>query len=260
MNKNRLVASLEAKLSKSVGYRADLQLGDVRKINNSTAHFLLSFASETAPTGDDIADYFVRNYNAKVTPYMSTARVYNHQQVVTVVASLLNLTRDIKDTKYMKPVIEGALYLDVPLEETWEVVESSGQKVLARKMKDDIMAIVSARRQKMMDDGMNKSRHQTFAYLAEASNFLKYVAFLDKGDKVKIFCDGQIHEDAEVLAVSEDTVKVKCSAKGVINIPRASVLEVLKRAPEKEEEMRQKVEDYFTEAYGDPNYAKKLAK
>ena len=98
MNQNRAFAKLEQKLSSSVGHRVDLQFADARRINASTAHFMLAYTDTKIPSSDEIADFFVRKYNAKITPFLSTARVYKTQKVITVVAQILSITRDIEDT------------------------------------------------------------------------------------------------------------------------------------------------------------------
>lgn len=256
MNNQRIVASLEQKLAQGVGHRVDLQLADARKVNKTTAHFMIAFA-ETAPTSDEISEFFVRQFNAKITPYISTAKVYEKEKVVTVVASLLNVTRELKDVekKGMATVIKGSVYLDVPLQEVWEVQERQGQKVLVRKVKDDIMAIVQARRNAMMDSNFG---HKTFAALAQGSNLLKYLALLEKGDHVKAYIDEKI-VDAEVLAVNDQEVKIKY-AGGLATVPRQAVVEISQRSAEKEKASQQLVEEYFSKAYGDPDYAKQLVR
>lgn len=255
MNNQRIVAALEKKMTRDVGHRVDLSLADARRINKSTAHFMVSFAN-TTPTSDEISEFFIRQFNAKITPYVSTARVYDKDKVVTVVASILNVTRDMGDVKKqaMATVIEGSVYLDVPLQEMWEVQERAGKKVLVRKMKDDIMAIVQARRNSMVDSNSQK----TFAALAQGSSLLRYLAMLEKGDNVKAYLDEKI-VDAEVLAVTETEVKLKHSG-GMATVPRQAVVEIVSRSVEKQGKQDKMVEDYFTQAYGDPGYAKELTR
>lgn len=252
-----MYSSLEKKLSKSIGYRTDLQMSDAHKIDKHTAHFMLSFTGDS-PTNDDIADFFIRKFNAKVTPLIATSRVNTKEKVVTVVASMLNISREFKDHSKMTPVIAGSTYLDVPLQEVWEVKERSGQKVLVRKMKEDIMAMVEARKKVMFDQ--SSSRHKTFASLAQNDGLLKYLAILEKGDVVKAYVDGMIVEDCVVLAVTSTEAKLKISAdedKDLV-IPRQAVIEVQKRNAVSEKDMQKKLEEYFTDAYGDPGYAKEL--
>ena len=254
MDYNRAFAKLEQKLSSSVGHRVDLQFADARRINTSTAHFMLAYTDDKIPSSDEITDFFVRKYNAKITPFLSTARVYKSQKVITVVGQILSLTRDIEDTKksFMKPVIEGAVYLDVPLQETWEVNEIEGRKVLVRKVKDDIIALVNARKKTMMDSYSTK----TFASLVSAENVTRYLAILDKGDMVRVLMGDKVIE-AEVISIKDDQIKVKYKGK-MESVARQHVLEIVGKNPAITEKEDKKMVDYFTEAYGDEKYAEKL--
>jgi len=254
MNQNRAFAKLEQKLSSSVGHRVDLQFADARRINASTAHFMLAYTDTKIPSSDEIADFFVRKYNAKITPFLSTARVYKTQKVITVVAQILSITRDIEDTNksFMKPVIEGAVYLDVPLQETWEVAERAGTKVLVRKVKDDIIALVNARKKTMMDSYSTK----TFASLAVGDNVTRYLAILDKGDYVRVLVDEKVIQ-AEVVSVKDDQVKVKYKG-GMTSVPRQNVLEIVGKNPALVEKQEQEMVNYFAKAYGDEDYAEDM--
>jgi len=254
MNQDRAFAKLEKKLSTAVGHRVDLQFADARKINKSTAHFMLAYTDDHIPNSDEIADFFVRKYNAKITPFLSTARVYKHQKVVTVVAQVLSITRDYDDIKkpFMKPVIEGAVYLDVPLQETWEIDEREGRKVLVRKVKDDIIALVNARKKTMMDSYSNK----TFASLVSGENITRYLSILDKGDYVRVLVDEKVIE-AEIISVKDEQVKLKYKG-GMTTVPRQNILEVVGKNPAITEKQDKAMVDYFSEAYGDEKYAEEL--
>jgi len=254
MNHNRAFAKLEQKLSSSVGHRVDLQFADARRINASTAHFMLAYTDDKIPSSDELADFFVRKYNAKITPYMSTAKVYKSQKVVTVVAQVLSITRDIEDTKksFMRPIIEGATYLDVPLQETWEVQEREGKKVLVRKVKDDIIALVNARKKTMMDSYSS----QTFASIVSGDNVTRYLNILDKGDYVRVLVDEKVIE-AEIVSVNDDQVKVKYKG-GMKSVPRQHVLEIVGKNPAQVEKQEKEMVNYFSKAYGDEGFAEDL--
>lgn len=254
MNQERIFASLEKKLSKAVGHRADLQYADARRINTTTAHFMLAYTDENPPSSNDIAEFFVRKYNAKITPFMSTAKVYKAQKVITVVAQVLSITRDINDVRKLTPVIEGAVYLDVPLQETWEISEREGRKVLVRKVKDDVMALVAARKKSMMDSYSNT----TFASLVKGDNITRFLNVIDKGDYVRVLIEDKV-VDAEVLSASDANVRIKYSG-GTVSVPRHNVLEVTAKSPALVEKQEKKMVDYFSEAYGDEKYAEKLIK
>jgi len=255
MNKHRLLDRLEQKINASVGHRVDLQFADARRINRNTARFMLAYSDDQAPTSDEITDFFSRKFNFKITPFLSTAKVYSGERCVTVVAQILSLTRDISDVKHrgMVPVIQGAVYLDVALKETWEVEDREGQKVLVRNVKDDIMALVQARKKSMLDS----RSQQSFASFSKA-DLLKYLALLEKGDHVRVLVDDKV-VDAEVLAVTDAEVKVKTKG-GMKTIPRQSIVDVISKSAQHQDKMLKDAADYYTDAYGDPGYAQKLAK
>ena len=254
MNKNRLLDRLEHKISASVGHRVDLQFADARRINRNTAHFMLAYEGDT-PKSQEITDFFSRKFDFKITPFISTARIYKNQGCVTVVAQIIHLTRELNDVKKrgMCPVIEGAVYLDVDLQETWGVEDREGVKVLVREVKDDIMALVQARKKSMLDSRSTT----TFASLSQG-DLLKYLTLLEKGDQVRVLVDDKV-VDGEVVAVSDAQIKVKTKG-GLKTLPRQSVVDVVSKSPDKEDKMLSDAEDYFTEAFGDPGYAKNLTK
>lgn len=256
MNHERIFANLEKKLSSSIGHRVDLQFVDARRVNRSTAHFMLAYTDSKIPSSDELADYFVRKYNAKITPFLSTAKVYKSQQVVTVVAQTLNLTRDVDDIKRpgMVAIIEGATYLDVPLQETWEIESREGKKVLVRKCKDDIMALVEARKKTMMDSYSKSS----FASLAVGDSITRFLNILDKGDMVRVLVEDKV-VNAEVISVGEADVKVKYKG-GTANVPKSNVLEITGKSKIVEEKKEKELINYFSKAYGDEDFAEDLVK
>ena len=254
MRNHTMLDRLEQKINASVGHRADLQYSDARRINRNTAHFMLAYSGDKAPSSQDIGDFFARKFDYKLTPFLSTARVYDTQKVVTVVAQILSITREIEDIKRqnMVPVIQGAVYLDVPLEETWQVEDREGRKVLVRRVKDDIMALVQARKKSMLDSSSDK----TFASIARGDTLLKFLALLEKGDQVRVMMDDKI-VDAEVVAVTESEVKVRTKG-GMKTLPRQSVVDVVARSPEKQAMSLDEQKQYYTDAFGDPEYAEQL--
>jgi hypothetical protein len=154
----------------------------------------------------------------------------------------------------MCPVIEGAVYLDVPLQETWEISEREGRKVLVRKVKDDVMALVAARKKSMMDSYSNT----TFASLVQGDSITRFLNVIDKGDFVRVLVEDKV-VDAEILAANDAEVKVKYSG-GMVSVPRQNVLEVTGKSPALLEKQEKEMTDYFTKAYGDEKFAQNLVK
>lgn len=258
MNTDKLVASLANKITASVGHRADLEISDVRRINSTTAHFLVTYASEQSPSAADLNQFFLKRFDAKVVPYTTTAKLWASEKAITVVAGILNITREYEDIQRSKmiPVIAGYSYLDVPMQEKYEVQERNGKKVLVKKVKEDIMAIVGARKQVMMDQSYSPTR-KTFANVAKASGLMRFLAEPSKGDLVRVMHDDK-HFEGEVMSVSADTIKVK-GPNYTADLPKQAVLEVIKKKEDSEEARLKSQEDYYSKAYGSPEYAKKLA-
>jgi len=252
LNMSRLTRRLQEKIGESVGHRVDLVQADLRKIDKETAHFMLAYES-SVPTTDEIAEFFVRQYNTKIIPELATARVCPEHNVVTVVASVLNLTRDYADREKMTPVIAECTYLDSAMGEIWEVKDSGDNKVLSRNVKDDIKAIVQARRNLMIDPKTNK----TFASV-DVSSSLMNISMIEEGDIVKAYVKGKLHEDCLVEKVGENDVQVTTADMLSLSLPKQAVIEVKKK---KGGNVNQReVQKYFADAYGDKQFAKKLTK
>lgn len=248
MDLSRVYKSLEKKVNADLGHRPDLSLCDCRNINKTTAHFMVEYDGAT-PKASDISEFFLKTFDSKITPCMATAKVYAHKKAVTIIGQMLNLTKPIDEVKKgnLKPVIAGALYIDAPLDDMWEVKESEGSKVLVRKVKENIMDIVEARKSAMMNSYSNKC----FASLANFnSNKL-----VENGDIVSIFHNdlGKV-VDAVVVAITNKDLKVKYEG-GMFPVQPGEILEVKSKDMDKKQ-----LEDYYTKAFGDPSYAKKLVR
>ena len=254
MDLNRVCSSLERKINEGLGYRPDLSLADARKITSTAAHFMLEYTGN-APSSKDVNEFFLKKFNAKITPCVSTARVYNNHKVVTIVGELLNITRDVKDVNKMKPVIAGQLYIDAPMQDMWEVQSRDGQKVLVRKIKDDIMSIVEARKQAMI----NSHSHKTFASLKiTAAEMGVYFRNIENGDQLKVYFNGRLIDVDAIRLNDDDTVTVNIDSQQV-NVSLNSIMEIRKSEKSKEQE-QQKMQKYFSDAYGDPGYAESLTR
>jgi hypothetical protein len=105
----------------------------------------------------------------------------------------------------------------------------------------------------------SQSGRRSFAILASGGDQLDlYLALLEKGDQVKVYMDNHV-VDAEVLSSDEGQVKVKYKG-GTASVPRHAIVEVCGRNPATEEKVKKEAQDYYTDAYGDPGYAKELTR
>lgn len=247
-----IASRLADKVSKNVGHRVDMSISDYYQLNSTSARFMLEYENKH-PTSEEVTDFFIRKFGGKVTPDMSTAKVIQKESVIVVVANIVNYHRPVDDSKKMKTVIAGYQYFDEALQETWEVKDVNGHKVLARKLRDDITSIVEARRKAMM----NKSTNKTFASLKATSALVRSISLVGVGDIVKAYHNGKQYDNCEVTKVGADTAELKTSA-GNLKVDKSQILEVVAKSEEAIVAEDEKLVEYFTKAYGDPEYAKKL--
>ncbi len=248
-----IAARLADKVKTQVGHRVDLAIADYVTMNPTTARFMLEYEGDY-PTSEDITGFFTKKFSGKVFPDMSTAKVVESQNVIVVVANMVNYHRPIQDTKNMKPVLAGYTYFDEALAETWEVKEVNGQKVLARKLKDDINSIVEARKRAMMDNSK-----KTFASLKATASVLRSIALVEEGDIVNAYHNGRQYNNCVVVSASASEVELKHESNP-LRVNRSQVLEVVAKASELTAADENKLIAYYTKAFGDAQYAKKLVK
>ena len=254
MDVSKSIASrLAEKVKASVGHRVDLAIADYVTMNPTTARFMLEYDGDY-PTSEDISGFFTKKFNGKVFPDMSTAKVVESQNVIIVVANMVNYHRPIQDTKMMKPVLAGYTYFDETLAETWEVKEVNGQKVLARKLKDDINSIVEARKRIMMENSK-----KTFASIKATASNLRSIALVEEGDIVNAYHNGRQYNNCVVVKASSSDVELKYESNP-LKVNRSQVLEVVAKASEVTAATESELIAYYTKAYGDAAYAKKLVK
>lgn len=250
-----LAKKLSNKIQEQVGHRVDLSVADFYKMTPTSARFMLEFDSNKKPASEEITDFFVRQYNGKIMPDLTTAKVIPSESVIVVVASMINYNRPIADSSKMKQVIAGYSYFDEKLQESWDVKEINGQKVLSRKIRDDIGSIVEARRKVMM----NKSTKKTFASLKATASNIREVTLVDAGDLVTAYHNGRQYENCEVTKVNASDVELRYGDKS-FRVDRSALLDVTAKSESVAVQDEQKLIDYFSKAYGNEEYARKLVK
>ncbi len=244
---------LSSKIKEQVGHRVDLVVADLLTINQSTARFMLEFEGKH-PSSEEITDFFTRKFSGKVSPDMSTAKLVPSENVIVVVANMVNYHRPITDSSKMTQVVAGYSYFDENLQESWIVKDVNGTKVLARKLKDDISSIVEARKKVMMEQSK-----KTFASLKATANIVRSIALVEEGDIVHAYHNGCQYDNCVVVKAGAEEVELKHESK-TLKTNKSAVLEVVAKASELTGADQNKLIAYYTKAYGDAAYAKKLVK
>lgn len=245
---------LSNKIKEQVGHRVDMAIADYLKINQSTARFMVEYDGDNYPSSEEITEFFMRKFNGKVSPDMSTAKVVKSENVIVVVANMVNYHRPVSDSAKMTQVVAGYSYFDETMQESWIVKDVNGQKVMARKLKDDISSIVEARKRVMMDNSK-----KTFATLKATASVIRSISLVEEGDIVHAYHNGCQYDNCVVVKAGADEVELKHEAK-TIKTNKSAVLEVVAKASDLTSVDENKLIAYYTKAFGDANYAKKLVK
>jgi hypothetical protein len=168
--------------------------------------------------------------------------LHNKEGAVTVLASLYRPTRPIEDAQDLVEVISGTQFLDSELGQTWEVREEEGQKYLIRSTKDNIEDIIKERRRRMSIQ----------ARTVTATDLSAGIPNLNVKDVVRYYDGGKILKGT----VSNMTgTHVTVDGKSV---DKHAVIEICQTSPITTKTQQTEMQEYFSKAYGDPNYVKPM--
>jgi hypothetical protein len=247
----RMLGRLREKMTSKVGHRADLYLGDFRSINKITAQLLIGYDDRFGvPTGNHISEFMVKSFEGKVVPQMATAKVHNDIEAISVVAEIYRPTRRMDEAENMT-CIASTLYVDSDMGETWEVMGDETSKFLARVMKDDIGAILNERRKRMAS--------QFTGDVCLANALSAGINQVEEGALVRFYWNAKVLQ-GEVTQVMENGVRINAEDGGTFTVPREAVTEVLRWSDKTESNLKEKLGQYFSEAYGFKDYGQQIAR
>jgi hypothetical protein len=135
--------------------------------------------------------------------------------------------------------------------ETWEVMGDEDTKYLARVMKDDIGAILQERRNRMTSQFTGK------VCLANARS--AGINQVEQGALVRFYWNSSVLQ-GEVTQVQENGIKINAEDGGTFTVPREAVTEVLRWSSKTENNLKETLGDYFSDAYGFEDYGQQLAR
>lgn len=247
----RMLARLRGKMASKVGHRADLYLGDYRTINQTTAQILIGYGDRFGiPTGNDITDFMVKSFSGQIVPQMATAKVHGDIEAISVVAEIYRPTRRLEEKNSMT-AIASTQYVDSDMGETWEVMGDDETKYLARVMKDDIGAILQERRNRMTSQFTGK--------VCLANALSAGINQVEQGCLVRFYWNSSVLQ-GEVTQVQEHGIKINAEDGGTFTVPREAVTEVLRWSSKTENNLKETLGDYFSNAYGFEDYGQQLAR
>lgn len=230
---------------KNLPPRSDMQIVDIRPIDSMKANVLIAYETQvgTPPTLSQLERFVSATFDKRIIAHTETAQIHEADSAISVCLSLNLDTRPVTDATVMRRVATNG-YFDEATGHVWQVVDNGTQKHLIRRTDDNIAEIIQARMER-------KSRKSaTFAQVRQAA------PMLSEGDTVRFF-DGVLPVVGKITSISDDNVSVSANGKS-FSVARESVFNVVERAPSAVSGDKSTLEDYFSRAYGNPEYARKL--
>jgi hypothetical protein len=219
--------------------------------NANTAKVLLAYnQSFGQPSSEDVRQYCLKEFGGKALPNLATAVVYPDKAAIAVVVEAHVPTRKFSERTTMATIVAGTRYIDTTMNETWDVKEKNGTKFLAKVCDENLDQIIGARRARMAV----KASTITLTACCNSAG----LNMLDVGDLVKVMIDSRVMSGAEVEAMNGNLVTVVTREGETHEIPREAVLQVQQLSPAKQAAKARSEQEYFSRAYGDPEFAEQL--
>ena len=252
----RLGEAFEEKVSKDINTsrsgRYDLYLADWKSVGPTEAKVLIGYSKYLpVPSRMKITQWVVSAFNGLLDLKLETLRHHKeHGAISAIVAGTLQQRAPLEFTKHMVP-IGGGRYADTNGGERtiWTVVEENGDRFLVREAQEDITAILE-QRQRHVKGSMGAWKAPSLKAVTAG------VTQLEVGDRVKFYMDN-IVQQGTIKHVGPNVVKVEVNGAPKV-VPPDAVFSVEEKAPNAMKDKQKFLIDFFTKAYGDAAFAKKL--
>lgn len=224
--------------------RSDLYVADVQAIDNTKCRVLVGYhKGNKVPSIAQLEQFFNHTFGNKVVAQTSSATSHPENAAISILATLNSPTRPLADINDMIRVSSNS-YMDENTQHIWQVVDTGQVKYLSRQSNENIADIVEARKARTHKDA-RFSGIKTAAPLAMS------------GDQVKFMSPQNVILMGEITSISE--AKATISANGSsYTVDRQAIIQVVDRSSKSVQSSQNVLEDYFTKAYGDADFAKQL--
>lgn len=248
---DRMVTKMNQKIKSEIGHRPDMYISDFRQLDKSSAQVLLAYTSDLGGiTPAQIRDFIVAEFKGQLVPKMDTTRTHDsatREALASVVIEVRAPTRPVQDAEHMK-IITSNLYLDSDLQESWAVESNDEGTPYLKRMTDvNIAAILEDRKARM----------------ATTSNLAKFENVLGAGNptigSIVTFYDNGSYRNGTVVGIDNNSCRVVMDGDELNrrSIPYSSITEI---TAEEDGGTQKKLQDYYTKAFGDSEYARKLVR
>ncbi len=228
--------------------RSDLFVSDHQPITPRQCKLLIGYAEGMeVPSIKNVENYIQNTYGNKLTAQTASMKSFPESHAVSVVVTLQEPTRSLADASEMVRVSANS-YMDPNTDNLWEVVDNGNAKFLVRQSADDISAIVEARKT------MRSSRKE-----AKFSTLKQAAPMLSVGDHVQFLSGQGVVLRGEITSISGNRVTISAN-KQSHTVDKGAVFGVDERSQKAVKEDKAILEDYWSKAFGDRAYGKKLVR
>ncbi len=229
--------------------RFDIVLWDHEVIGPHEARILLGFSESLGvPNRADVEQFVVANFGGSLRTVMETLRHHVDENLITATVVKIPQVRPESHAETM--IRTGKNTFMDQREKIWEIRKTdNGDVFLARIEKEDIDELLKRKEQTSHTASYN--RRPRLANLRTAG-----ITDLAVGDRVSFINGGGV-QYGKITKVTEDNVTISADGQ-LFTLPKTSVIQVREESPATKKEHDKFLVDFFTQAYGDEGFAKKL--
>lgn len=239
--------------------RFDLRLSDYDVLDERDATILVTYEKGLGtPKRSQLDEWVTSSFNGQLILDIKSTRVHPDANAVVAIARKNEIRRPAEHTADMI-VVSASRYMDDD-KAIWEVRSgSNGDRYLVRVSKDDIEAIL---RERQIDERTASIHHRVRLSDIRTAG----VSDLEVGDRIAYMGVGGILQRGEVTHVSEDMVHVRAPGNSTSTaashpadkVKKEKVIYVYEKSPKSQKAHDRFLVDFFTKAYGDSDFARKL--
>jgi hypothetical protein len=248
---DRIGARMADALSSRVGYRSDFSLCDHRMAGPSLALVAVAYDPGVGkPNTQDIQDFVFRAFDGRLMPHMASTRLHPERKAFVTRVSSVRISREHKDIEKMMS-LGGNRFIEASTKEIWEVEDNGGVLALYRVAEEDLETLLNERRGRQRFANARVSLDS----LVEPGKVLA-----TPGAQVLFYSEMGEEKVATVMSEADERGNVGVRVTGQkadLRIHENQIHEMLTTA-ELDADTKKKLKDYFTEAFGDAEYAQDL--
>ena len=234
--------------------RPDFYLSDWEVVDDHSAKVLIGYNRNFGvPRSSQVDQWVISTFNSELRLALESLR--NHPRLDAVVGIVVRQP-ELAPPEYaerMAPIHASATGTERYVDDDnriWEAMaDDNGNKFLVRIARDDIAAILTERQRKIRQGTAH--RRPRLEHLRQAGS-MSY----DVGDRV-MYIDRGIRQFGEVVHVGEKVIHVKNNDEKVV-VALGDVIDITEKSPAAEKESQARLIAFWTQIYGDPDFAKKL--